>query len=114
VSDTAFEPDVADVSVDRLMHALSDPVRLEIVRMAAAMPEQPCNCFFEKIPKSTLSHHWKVLREAGLIRQVRRGTQKLNSLRRVELDKRFPGLIKAVLSAIEPRQIHKKPASRSK
>ncbi len=80
--------------------ALSDPVRLEIVRMAdRANDPLPCHRFTSEIPKSTLSHHWRVLREAGLILQERAGTEKLNHLRRNEVDRRFPGLLDAVLKA---------------
>jgi DNA-binding transcriptional ArsR family regulator len=91
------EPDLGDVALTDALRALADPVRMEIVRMAARQPDQPCHAFFESIPKSTMSHHWNVLREAGLIHQERRGTQKLNSLRRAEFDERFPGLLDAVL-----------------
>jgi len=70
---------------------------LEIVRLAARHPQLPCNRFIEEISKSTMSHHWRVLREAGLIRQVGEGTSRLNSLRREELDKRFPGMLDFVL-----------------
>lgn len=80
------------------MHALSDPVRLHIVAMAAKHGEQPCQVFTENIPKSTASHHWKVLREAGLIFQRSEGTKKLNSLRKKEMDERFPGLLDAILA----------------
>lgn len=91
------EPELGDVSLADALRALADPVRMEIVRMAAERPDLPCHAFFESIPKSTMSHHWNVLREAGLIHQERRGTQKLNSLRREEFDGRFPGLLDAVL-----------------
>lgn len=80
-----------------VLHALADPVRLEIVRLAAAHPRLPCNRFFDEIPKSTMSHHWRVLREAGVIRQEGHGAARLNSLRREELDHRFPGLLEAIL-----------------
>lgn len=91
-------PDLADVELHEVFKALSDPVRLEIVRLAARHPELPCNRFFEEIPKSTMSHHWRVLRDAGLIRQVDQGSSRLNSLRRDELDHRFPGLLAFVLT----------------
>lgn len=90
-------PDLKDVQLHEVMHALADPVRLEIVRLAARHPELPCNRFFEEIPKSTMSHHWRVLRQAGLIRQVGHGASRLNSLRAQELDARFPGLLAFVL-----------------
>ncbi|MEQ8822728.1 MAG: helix-turn-helix transcriptional regulator [Sumerlaeia bacterium] len=94
-------PDIDDVPLTAVLHALSDPVRLAIVRMAARQPDQPCSAFLSQIPKSTLSHHWRVLRDAGLIRQVSAGREKLNTLRKDELDARFPGLLDAVLASAE-------------
>lgn len=93
------QPDIEDVTLEQVLAALADPVRLEIVRLAADQPEQACNVFTSRIPKSTASHHWKVLREAGLISQRQAGTQRLNTLRYDELEARFPGLLPAVLDA---------------
>ena len=93
------EPDAASLELPRVLQALADPVRLSIVRLAARGEPLPCNAFFEKIPKSTLSYHWKVLRESGLIRQTKDGTSRLNALRKADLDARFPGLLDAVLAA---------------
>jgi DNA-binding transcriptional ArsR family regulator len=90
-------PDLADIDLPTVLYALADPVRLAIVRLAARSPELPCNRFFEAVPKSTMSHHWRVLRDAGLIRQTGSGTAKLNALRRAEVDARFPGLLAAVI-----------------
>ncbi|MEL7238169.1 MAG: helix-turn-helix domain-containing protein [Planctomycetota bacterium] len=68
--------------------------------MAADAPEPlPCKAFTDAIPKSTASHHWRVLREAGLIWQHPHGTSLLNGLRREDVDQRFPGLLDAVLKA---------------
>ncbi|MEM7625109.1 MAG: helix-turn-helix domain-containing protein [Planctomycetota bacterium] len=92
-------PDLRHVTLAQALAALADPVRLDIVRMAAKKDDLPCNAFLQAIPKSTASHHWRVLREAGLIRQEPEGTQKLNRLRRKEFDKRFPGLLDSVLRA---------------
>lgn len=92
-------PDLAKVPLTSVMHALSDPVRLRIVMMAAAAAGPlPCKSFIDAIPKSTLSHHWRVLREAGLLRQESVGTTRQNTLRRAELDARFPGLLDAILA----------------
>jgi DNA-binding transcriptional ArsR family regulator len=96
-------PSRAEMTLEGVLHALSDPIRLEIVRMAAQADSQPCNAFIERIPKSTMSHHWKVLREAGVIRQTQHGVQRLNSLRRKDLDARFPGLLDAILNAPSAR-----------
>ena len=79
--------------------ALSDPQRLRIVRLLAER-EAPCACgsFGLEITKSTLTHHFRVLREAGVVTQQLAGTAKLNTLRREDLDARFPGLLDAVLA----------------
>lgn len=79
-----------------VLAALSDPVRLAIVaRLADAGPagELACTTFALPVSKSTQSGHFKVLREAGVIRQHDEGTRRLNGLRRADLDARFPGLL---------------------
>ncbi|MCQ8183847.1 ArsR/SmtB family transcription factor [Parvularcula maris] len=90
-------PKIEDVPLAAVLHALSDPVRLSIVALAAEEDGLPCRAFETAIPKSTMSHHWRILREAGIIRQEGRGTSRINSLRREELDARFPGLLGNVL-----------------
>ena len=88
-----------DMRLPNVLHALSDPVRLEIVRLLAAVDEQPCKGLEVSVAKSTLSHHLKVLREAGLTRTRVEGARRLVSLRAAEVDKRFPGLLESVLRA---------------
>lgn len=80
-----------------VLYALSDPMRLAIIRSIAANGEQPCGTFNLPLAKSTLSHHFKVLRENGVIRMKPQGKQIINSLRQDELDRRFPGLLDAIL-----------------
>lgn len=80
-----------------VMTALSDPVRLGIVVALDARSEVACGCFDLPVGKSTGSRHFRVLREAGVIRQRDEGTRRINSLRREELDRRFPGLLDLVL-----------------
>ncbi|MEM8782342.1 MAG: helix-turn-helix domain-containing protein [Planctomycetota bacterium] len=92
-------PRAEDLILSDVLRALGDPVRLEIVRMAEGCDGLPCNAFLEAIPKSTASHHWRVLREAGVIRQVPEGTSRRNFLRREDLEARFPGLLDAVLGS---------------
>ena len=90
---TSTETALADV-----LAALSDPVRLSIVRTLAADPEgRPCGSFGLPVAKSTASHHFRVLREAGVIDQEDRGRIRHTTLRRDELDERFPGLLDLVL-----------------
>jgi DNA-binding transcriptional ArsR family regulator len=90
-------PDADEIQLPAILHALSDPMRLSIVEALAAGEEQTCKSFDLPVTKSTCTHHFRVLREAGLIHQRLEGTTRLNSLRRAELDERFPGLLDAVL-----------------
>ena len=82
-----------------MLHALSDPARLEIVRRLAAGDEPPCGTFDLGLSKATLSHHFRVLRESGVVRTRPEGRKRLLSLRVDDLEARFPGLLDAVLSA---------------
>jgi DNA-binding transcriptional ArsR family regulator len=93
-------PGTEEIELPALLHALSDPQRLRIVRELAASDEPlPCGSIELDVVKSTRTHHFRVLREAGLIEQRREGTKKLTVLRRVDVDARFPGLLDAVLPA---------------
>ncbi|MFC6645131.1 ArsR/SmtB family transcription factor [Granulicella cerasi] len=100
-----FHPEIADVPVEAILHALADPVRVAIL---ADLSEQTCsqNCssfahvLQKPIPKSTLSQHFKILREAGLIRSERRGVEVQNTSRCVEVDALYPGLIGAIVNAL--------------
>jgi DNA-binding transcriptional ArsR family regulator len=93
-------PDLGEIELPAVLHALSDPQRLQIVReLAASAGPRPCGSIALGVSKSTRTHHFRVLREAGLIEQRREGTARLSSLRREEVDARFPGLLGAVLGA---------------
>ncbi|MET4705969.1 helix-turn-helix domain-containing protein [Frigoribacterium sp. UYMn621] len=95
-------PQLGVVPVTAVMHALSDETRLAIVHTLLAEPTgRACGTFPVDVAPSTLSHHFKVLREAGLIHQEDRGTQRWTMLRAPELDARFPGLLAAVIAAPE-------------
>ncbi|MFE2283233.1 ArsR/SmtB family transcription factor [Streptomyces sp. NPDC059443] len=90
----ADEIDLLDV-----LHALSDPTRMTIVRILRAEPERACGTFPVDVAPSTLSHHFKVLREAGLIHQREEANRRLTALRRDDLEARFPGVLDAILAA---------------
>ena len=92
-------PRVDELELADVLHALSDPVRLEIVRVLADERERPCSAVEAKVAKSTLSHHFKVLREAGITFTRANGTHRLVTLRTDDLEERFPGLISSVLNA---------------
>ncbi|MBB6343683.1 ArsR/SmtB family transcription factor [Nonomuraea muscovyensis] len=93
-------PSTEELRLESVLHALADPMRLEVVRfLAEAGREVACSEIDLAVSKSTGTHHYRVLREAGIISQVYRGTAKLNSLRRADLDTRFPGLLDSVITA---------------
>lgn len=93
-------PERDQIELPGVLHALSDPQRLEIVReLADSEAPVACGSIKLSVAKSTMTHHYRVLRESGVIRQHREGTTKLTELRREDLDARFPGLLDAVLSS---------------
>jgi DNA-binding transcriptional ArsR family regulator len=97
-------PSLEDITVEGILHTLADPVRVAIfASIAGAECSQNCSSFLtvdgKPIPKSTLSQHFKALREAGLIRGERRGVEMPNTSRCAEIEKRFPGLIRAIVNA---------------
>jgi DNA-binding transcriptional ArsR family regulator len=92
-------PERSEIELPAVLHALSDPHRLEIVRRLDGEGPRPCGTFGFEISKSTMTHHFRILREAGVIRQERQGTTKMTELRREDLDARFPGLLDAVLAS---------------
>jgi DNA-binding transcriptional ArsR family regulator len=99
-----FHPSIEDVTVEGILHALSDPVRVAIYAdIVSANSSQTCSSFLHiterDIPKSTLSQHFKTLREAGLIRGERFGVEMRNTARCGEIEQRFPGLLPAIVKA---------------
>jgi DNA-binding transcriptional ArsR family regulator len=107
-----FHPSLEDVTVESILYALSDPVRVAIfAEIAGSKGGQTCSNFLsvrdKSIPKSTLSQHFKVLREAGLIRGERHGVEMQNTSRCTEIEKRFPGLIPAIIQAMSIQQVHR-------
>lgn len=100
-----FHPSAEDVTVEAILHALSDPVRVAILAdIVASDCSRSCSNFLKAsakpIPKSTLSQHFKALREAGLIRGERIGVEMHNTSRCAEIEERFPGLIIAIVNAL--------------
>ena len=90
----------AQLEVITVLRALADPVRLDLVRqLASSTAPIACGRFDTRVAKNTLSHHFKILREAGVIATHREGGLALNVLREEELDAAFPGLLKAILPA---------------
>jgi DNA-binding transcriptional ArsR family regulator len=97
--DKLCHPAPEEIDLAAVLHALSDPMRLRIVAALAVEDKRTCGSFNLPVTKSTCTHHFRVLREAGVIRQHIEGTTRLNQLRRQDLDTRFPGLLESVLQA---------------
>jgi len=98
------EPKKADLRLTAILYALSDETRLQIVRSLAEKEEIPCGYFDIDMPKSSLSHHFRVLRAAGVITTRKEGTALLNRLRRADLDERFPGVLDSILASIKQKK----------
>lgn len=100
-----FQPATDAIALVGVMHALSDPARLEIVSRLAVSEGENCAGIGEDIDlhKSTLSHHYRVLREAGVTATTIEGRTRVVRLRRDDLQARFPGLLDAVLGALSDR-----------
>ncbi len=97
----AHHPDRDRIKLENVLTALGNPMRLAVVRVLAGGGEHPCGTVLSKdISKSTLTHHWRVLRDAGVITQRPSGREHLLSLRRDDLDARFPGLLDAILQGV--------------
>jgi len=96
---TVLEPGLDDITLPGVMGALSDPVRVAIVRELAAQGELVCGTLDLGVSKATRSHHLRVLREAGVTHTRIDGTRRYVSLRREDLHARFPGLLDALVAA---------------
>jgi DNA-binding transcriptional ArsR family regulator len=98
-----IHPSIEDITVEGILHALSDPVRAAIYAELAVSSGATCSNFLKisdrDIPKSTLSQHLRALREAGLIRSERQGVEMRNTTRCAEIEQRFPGLLMTIMKA---------------
>jgi DNA-binding transcriptional ArsR family regulator len=103
-----YHPDPQQITLSSVLYALGDPIRLAIVRQLAERGEQNCCDFGFAIARSTMSHHFKILRESGVVLSRKSGTQHLNSLRQQELNERFPGLLTAVLQSADELDVQSK------
>ena len=96
-------PNPDDIELTRVLYALSDPVRLDVVRQLAEGGPATCAALDGGRPKSSMSHHFRVLREAGVVFTENSGPSHMNRLRRDDLDKLFPGLLSSVLGQKKKR-----------
>ncbi|KIZ16333.1 ArsR/SmtB family transcription factor [Streptomyces natalensis] len=99
-----FHAELANVSLADAMHGLSDPLRLRIVGLLAHQGETECSDIYNAlgISKSNASHHFRVLRECGILLRTHQGQQQSARLRADEFEARFPGLLRAVLDNVDP------------
>lgn len=95
-------PDRAQLDIGTVLEALANPVRLRIVGRLASGEELTCGTVLPDVPASSATHHWRVLRESGVLHARREGRIILHTLRRNDLNARFPGLLEAVLAALDP------------
>ena len=114
-----FHPSAEDITVEGILHALSDPVRAHILaKILHAAGAKTCSAFLEisdrSIPKSTLSQHFKALREAGLIRSERKGVELHNTSRCAEISARFGPLVSTVLASHLAQEQRRSAAQRTR
>lgn len=96
----AHHPDREQIRLENVLFALGNPLRLDIVKTLADEGEQACGGLRKDVAKSTMTHHWRVLRDSGVIWQRPQGRENLISLRREDLDARFPGLMDILLNVM--------------
>lgn len=100
----ANHPEPQQIRLENVLFALGNPLRMEVVRILANQGEQACGTLLKGLAKSTMTHHWRVLRESGVIWQRPNGRENLLSLRREDLEARFPGLLESLLAAMESQR----------
>jgi DNA-binding transcriptional ArsR family regulator len=114
-----IHPSIEDVTLEGILHALSDPVRAAIyAQLAVSEGAATCSALAavsdREIPKSTLSQHFRALREAGLVRSERAGVEMRSQTRCMEIQQRFPGLIPAIMKAYSIENAEKARATKRK
>jgi DNA-binding transcriptional ArsR family regulator len=95
-----FHPNIDQLCLSTILNALGDPIRLQVIKNLSDRRETTCASCNINLPKSALSHHFKVLRESGLIRVRIEGKQRFLSIRYDELEERFPGLLNSIIKSI--------------
>ncbi|MGD0603615.1 MAG: helix-turn-helix domain-containing protein [Streptosporangiaceae bacterium] len=108
--DDVVEPAAGEMLLPKLLAALADPHRLASVRALARNGESCCTQIMQEagleLSKSTFSHHLRIMREAGLVTKRIQGAKGYAQLRKQDVDRRFPGLLDAVLNADTPAGVH--------
>lgn len=99
------QPDTADIELVKVLHALGDPTRMHLFRVYASGEQHDCSSErlgLSHLHKSTVSHHMRIMREAGLASTCAVGRNRYVRLRRADLDARFPGLVESLLGSLPP------------
>ncbi|MEP7026837.1 MAG: metalloregulator ArsR/SmtB family transcription factor [Actinomycetota bacterium] len=96
-----LHPPAEQLDLLDVLHALADPTRMTIVRTLRSGTERACGTFGVDVAPSTLTHHFRVLREAGVIRQREEGNRRWSTLRTDDLQRRFPGILDAIMAAYD-------------
>lgn len=97
----ANHPETEQIRLENVLFALGNPLRLAIVRTLATEGEQACGALRRDVAPSTMTHHWRVLRDSGVIWQRPQGRENLISLRREDLNTRFPGLLEILMEVMD-------------
>lgn len=93
-------PPTARITLDGVLHALADPIRRTIVKKLQQGDGMSCSQTCNQLPPSTISFHYRILREAGLVRSQKKGVEVINTLRADDIEKRFPGLLAMILKSM--------------
>lgn len=99
---TLIHPHTKDLRFGHVLQALSDPTRLQIVRALLQDPPQDCQDIYPQMPKSTRSHHFRILREAGITHTAIIGSRHIVTIRQRDLEERFPGLLTVIMHTTGP------------
>ncbi|HEY1845610.1 MAG TPA: helix-turn-helix domain-containing protein [Buttiauxella sp.] len=100
----ANHPEREQIRLENVLFALGNPLRLDIIKALAGGSELACGTLRKEVAKSTMTHHWRVLRDSGVIWQRPQGRENLISLRREDLDARFPGLLDTLLRVMQEEE----------
>ncbi|MFB4390422.1 MULTISPECIES: ArsR/SmtB family transcription factor [unclassified Pseudomonas] len=112
MSELLPQPTRAEITLDGIFRALAEPLRRTAIAVLATMPdgtERSCASFGFPVAKASLTHHFKVLREVGLISQIDYGNRRASILRREDIDERFPGLLQLLVNELNEQYVSDKP-----
>jgi DNA-binding transcriptional ArsR family regulator len=102
-------PNIKDITLDGILHALADPIRRQIISKLAGCPDilksgMSCTKTCDQLSPSTISFHYRVLREAGLVRSQKKGVEVINTFRKDDIEKKYPALLESILEHHKPQK----------